>query len=182
MKVWAKILSDKAAKMVNRFAGTAVTLAKRAGVWPRAKVHSSIRTLPISSFRQIIKTGHLSPLTMQGTPTDAELGRAWLDLYDEYLAEFGLPEQYQAYLEEMAKAVKYYAESLKPGQRHLKTLARVHEGRAKSLEVAEEGNEDFAKTVGGVSKFMGFRVDPEKVSVYEFLGYVEQMRNQARNG
>ena len=140
--------------------------------------YSSIKTLPVATFQEILATGNYRLL---GPGTDAQLETAWASIFDEYIKEFGLSESYKSYVRHMAKAIAYYNKAYNQGYKFAITLAEVEKAKAKMQLVESTGN-GFTMLVAQVSKGMGFRVDPNSTSVAEFYSYLKLLENGIREG
>ena len=119
------------------------------------------------------KTGDLKYLLLNNKDkVDNELDNIWVKINDEFINEFGLPDKYLDWLRYKEQAIKLYDEVYNGGEKWKITLAEVAERQAD--EVMNEGNrQTFSSLTAQVSKYMGFRVDIEKVTVSEFYNYIK---------
>lgn len=106
---------------------------------------------------------------------DEKCAKHWEIIFNEYLAEFGLPPHYLRYLEKMKKAIKLYDQSYNNNERWKLIKARIAEEEA-SKELIFDG-ESLSKTAARVSKFLGFQIDLKKVPVVQFHNYINLMND-----
>lgn len=137
------------------------------------KYHTSIETLPIDSWFKINKTNDLSLLKRNYLPSFLCLKPeiVWTKIYDEFIERVGLNDEFKSYLDTIKRiAIMQCDWVISPNpadkiriKQEIRELEEKHE--AKTIEY----NEIIAK----VSKMQGFRIDPKKVSVFEFYGYLK---------
>ena len=140
----------------------------------RGKYYNSIHSCPVSIWQDVTKTGDLSKLHLGGWYRASKAARAWATLYNEYLAEFGLPEAYKTYLHEMGRAAWEYGKAVN-GEPWLMPIAQIREAQARG-QIAGLSPSKFSKVLADVSKGMGFQIDPEKTTVAQFFGYVKALQ------
>lgn len=140
--------------------------------------HRSVKTLPVGIFQEVLATGNLSLL---GNASASQLETVWASIFDEYIAEIGLSESYKSYMRHMAKAIEHYKKAYVDGHMWHISFAEVEKAKAKA-EIGDGAGTGFPLLVAQVSKFMGFRVDPNKTPVVEFYSYIKLMENGIREG
>ena len=128
--------------------------------------------MPVAIFSKIMRTGNVS---MIGKGSAAELEKAWIEIFDEYLEAFGLGE-YEQYLKLQQEATRLYFKAYCQGQMHLVTIAELKQREAE-LVISSNDSLSLEKAAAVVSKFMGFRVNPAEVSVKEFYTYLQLSSN-----
>ena len=137
----------------------------------KATYHESIHTLPIGRFMRVMQKGDLQALAIEGKPSGEELKKAWDRVLNEQIEEFGIPKQYRQYLQLLSKACIHRANAYLKGQKHEKAYAKIAEAEAELI-----GNDgqavSFSKQIAAISKKMGFRVDPNTTTVFEFYSYL----------
>jgi len=138
------------------------------------KYYTSIHSCPVSVWQDVTKTGDLSKLRRGGWYRQKKAKAAWAKIYNEYLAEFGLPNAYKTYLQEMGRAAWEYGKAVN-GEPWLMPIAQIREAQAKG-HISGLPPTKFSKVLADVSKGMGFQIDPEKTTVAQFFGYVKSLQ------
>lgn len=133
------------------------------------KYYDSIDNCPIASFQSILKGGSYKKMHVKGFYNEKKAFSSWKKVFDEYINEFGLPASYVNYLNKKSIAADYWSKSV--DDKFNRTLAEMQEREAVMVMSSEEG-EDFKSILKKVSQNMGFRVDPNVISVREFYSYV----------
>jgi len=142
----------------------------------KSDCYDSIHNLPIGIFQKIIKTGNHSLLIKKGKESDKFLSKKWHQIYDEFLKEFGVPDQYRQYIKLKLKWAKEVERVWLKGERWRQPRVDIAKHEAKQLITGIES--DFAETLAYVSKGMSFRVNPNTVTVYEFYSYVKTLEKR----
>ena len=139
--------------------------------------YTGIADLPIIKFWDINKTQDYKLLLKEGKehPKKFDFKAVWETIFNEYIDQIGLNEKFKEWMALRVRAADYWARSILENNRTFRTLAKVQERRADDV-FGEQGNE-LSTVVAGVSKFMGFRVDPREVTVLEFHQYLKQATN-----
>jgi len=135
--------------------------------------YNSIDTLPCFNFDKVISTGDYTHLYIEGaeqTLQPDELENLWLTIYDEFIKEFGISEQYKAWLEQMGLYVQCLDAAYNGGDRTQLTFAEINKRRADELIKKNDNNISIYAVV---SKFMGFPCKAKELSVKEFYGYLK---------
>lgn len=140
----------------------------------RGKYYTSIHSCPVSIWQEVTKTGKLSNLHIGGWYRASKAAKAWSKIYNEYLAEFGLPETYKTYLNDMGRAAWEYGKAVN-GEPWLMPIAQIREAQAKA-HVSGLPPTKFSKVLADVSKGMGFQIDPARTTVAQFFGYVKSLQ------
>ena len=128
--------------------------------------------MPVAIFSKVMRSGDLSLI---GSAPAAELEKAWIKIFDEYLEAFGLGE-YEQYLKLQQEATRLYFKAYCQGQMHLVTIAELKQREAE-LVISSNDSLSLEKAAAVVSKFMGFRVNPLEISVKEFYTYLQLSSN-----
>lgn len=131
------------------------------------KLYDTIKKLPLSVWIEIHDSNNLEGLIIEGKADNAQLVFQWFVLSDEFIEAFGLPSDFMDLLETKREACIKLAQ-------YCQTLDRFTEFEAKVLveEITAEANKvtDFSivDEKGYVEESMGFWLDPEKITVYEY--------------
>jgi hypothetical protein len=134
-----------------------------------SKYYDSIDNCPVLVFHEIMNGGDLKKLKMKGRFNGKKALESWKKIFNQYIKEFGLPENYKTYLEKMSQAAGFWAKSI--DDKFNKNMARIKEAEAKKA-LNDGAGGSFNDLVANVSKKMGFRVAPNEITVREFYSYV----------
>lgn len=137
--------------------------------------YDSIYTCPVRIFSHVMKTGDYDALT-NGRVYKHKGKYAWKRLMDEFCKEFGLPEDYKAYLKLRVQASKLYAKAI--DKKHYITMARVKEQQAEALIRSMNGeSQSLLQTAAMISRELGFAVDVNTCTVAQFYSYLNLLQN-----
>lgn len=134
----------------------------------------SIQDLPIGRWNKINSTsdyGYLLKVYQPLKENEIEnYEKIWAEIFDEYISEFGLSEDYIDYLRNLKHLTMMKAEQLIQ-------FESIRDAEITILEVsmaqdAEVKTDSFGKTLSMISKYMGYRIDSEVCSVYEFNNHL----------
>ena len=130
--------------------------------------------MPIKNFSEAM-SGDLSKVSKNKFFTSKKAKEKWNILFNQHLNLYGLPDTYQKYVNKMIKALEYYDKAYN-GKKWEIVRARVFEAEAQMLINTE--SEKIETTCAKLSKFMGFRVRPNKCTVVEFYGYLDIVKEE----
>jgi len=142
----------------------------------KAKYHCSINTCTIGIFQSILKGGDPKQLVISGRVRNNKIVEAWGNIYDEYLKLYGIPKSYVQYCEKKVQAGEAFLESMQKGNEWKRAIYNLINIEAESL-ISNEQSEEFEKVLAYVSKQIGFRIDPNTMTVREFYGYLKLAQN-----
>ena len=131
------------------------------------KLYDSIKRMPLSVWIQIHEDNDLNALIIEGKADNAQLVVQLFVLSDEFIDLFGLPSDFMELLEIKREACLKLAQ-------YCQTLDRFTEFEAKVLmeEITAEANKvtnfSIMDEKGYIEESMGFWLDPEKITVYEY--------------
>jgi hypothetical protein len=143
------------------------------------KLYDTIKKIPLSVWIAIHDSNDLTGLIIKGKPTDAELLMQWFILSDEFIEHFGLPDDFTDLLETKRQACIKLAQ-------YCQNLDRFTEFEANVLlkETTNEANKvtDFSivDEKGYIEESMGFWLDPERITVYEYYKKKKQAERKWR--
>ena len=146
-------------------------------------MYKSIDTLPIYNWHQINETGNLVYLYIQEEYEEEifdneDLMLLWDSIYNEYIEVFGLSDKYLEYMNKKISISKLQADQVITGNRTLNTLMRAKERELADL-TADFFKGTYLDTQVAIERYMGFQLDPKKVSVNKFYTY---LNNMEKNG
>jgi hypothetical protein len=148
-----------------------------------SEVYSSIDDLPQWNWVQIHKTGNLAFIKKLDNYRDIEtdnslvLEQLWLQIYDEYLKEFGLSKEYKEILERKKQIARMKNEFITTNNRSLLNFIKIEE---LELEATFDKTEvrGFESVVIGIEKIQGIKLEPKKITVYEYNNYLRTLNKE----
>ncbi len=130
------------------------------------------------AFDKIMATGDYSFLYKEPPKkklSEKELELVWESIYDEFIKEFGISEQYRLYLEKMGLYVEHLNAAYNGGDKSQLTFAEIRKRQAEDLL---KNNDNKISIYAVVSKFMGFPCRPKEISVKDFYSYLKLASTQ----
>lgn len=141
------------------------------------EVYRSIDELPVAIFDRINKSGDLQLLVIgKKKYTTQQLEKCWEIIYDEFIQEFGISQQFITYLTKMRIAIGYYIKAYIEGDKPAINLARANVVEAEAI-YKETNTTSNNNIYAIVSKYMGFRINPNEISTREFYNYLRLATN-----
>jgi hypothetical protein len=147
-------------------------------------VFSSIDDLPQWNWVQIHRTGNLAYIKQLDSYRKLDVDNSltfeqiWLEIYDEYLEEFGLSNEYKEILERKKQIARMKNEFILTDNRSLLNFIKIEE-----LEL--ENSFDKSETIGfegvvvGIEKLQGIKIETKKITVYEYNNYLRTLNNKS---
>ena len=147
------------------------------------KLFSSIDDLPQWNWSMIHKTGNLSYLKKLDSYRKIEedntnvLESIWLNIYDEYLEEFGLSKEYKDILERKKEIARLKNEFIMTDNRSLLNFIKIEEIE---LEATFDKYESMSleSVVIGIERMQKVSIDVKKITVYEYNNYLRTLKEQ----
>lgn len=133
-------------------------------------MYSSIKTLPLSVFEEICKTGNL---TLLGEGSTEETLSAWENINREMFEEFGTKDKQQQNLLSKIRYLRHMTKYYLTGDRFSRTLANLEEAKMEANSTKNDKQVSYLKICVNLSKVLEFRLDYNNLSVGEFFHYME---------
>jgi hypothetical protein len=136
--------------------------------------YNSIENLPCAIFDKINQTSDYSLLIINPNSKirRKNLEKVWAIIYNEFIATFGMADNFKIYLQRMGEYVQCLNNAYVNGDRSQITMAEVKKAQAEAMLNISEKKNPYAI----VSKYMGFRCLPNEVTVKEFYSYLSLMK------
>lgn len=145
------------------------------------KYYDSINNLPIQVWFDIHKNSDYSKLVINSVKmNDAlliKLSNVWFKIYDQFMEEFGLSDEYMANLRTKVQLAKYQAELILTGQRHFRTLIKIEKEKIRLDKAAPVDPIKLDAACAKMSKFYGFHLNSNKLTVSQYYSYIENISN-----
>lgn len=131
----------------------------------------SIDNLTCAVFDKINLTGDTSLLGCK------DHVKVWEKINDEFIDTFGISTEYKQYLSYMSQYVKLLNEAVNGKDRSKINLANKYKIEAEKCLKNEVSTIDKYAIV---SKYMGFRVNPNEYTVKEFYSIIKMMQQDGK--
>jgi nitrate reductase beta subunit len=141
----------------------------------------SIEDTPIKVWFDIHKTGDCRLLLKQFREVSekemADLWIVWEKIYDEYILEFGLSEEFLEDLNNLIELANYKAEFVITGNRYFKTMIQVQEETIKMTKTNMDEPPKLELILAKVSKYYGFKLSSRELTIAEYYSYLKAINN-----
>lgn len=137
--------------------------------------YSGISDIPCYNFDKVIATNDYTYLLKPGNTKKFKhdvLEKIWENIYDEFIKEFGLSEQYRLYLEEMGMYVQHLNAAYNEGNRAELTMAEIRKRKAEEIMQNNTNNSNL-DLYAVLSKGMGFQCKAKELTVKEAYSYLK---------
>lgn len=139
-------------------------------------VYRSIEECPIWNWMKIQETGDLTYL---GKASLEELEEIYLSMQDEIFEKFGINDKFKTYLMYMKQKASILHQMIIEPSPFLDLDLHVVEEDLKMLMDNKE-KQDLDDVLVIVEKFMGFQLDPKKVSVKKYYSYLKSIEKHGK--
>lgn len=143
--------------------------------------YQGIEDMPIWNWNQILQTGDLKYLFIKNSGrVSKKIGDHWDNIQDQYIAEFGLDENYQKELKLLKKKASLNYEFIYTGDRFINTKLKIVEADLLSLKQDGKGIK-FHDLKDRLEKYKGYRIDPKITTVIEWHYTLKNMTDGKAN-
>ena len=152
----------------------------------QGKLYETIDFLPIYNWWQIHKTHDFAWLYLNkpvkvGKYTNRVLRTQWRRVYDGYIAQFGLSDNYLKIVELMKEIAALKVQRMESGDRTLNTFIKIAEYNLSELQKENTSKDgDFFDTKTALEENVGFRIDPHVISVAEFYSHIRRQKAKSK--
>ena len=147
------------------------------------EVYGSIDDLPQWNWVQVHKSGNLAYIKKLDTyrkieeDNSLELEKIWLEIYDEYLEEFGLSKEYKEILERKKNIARMKNEFIMTDNRTLLNFIKIEEMELKNT-LDNSGGMSFESVVDGIEKIQKIPINIKEITVYKYNNYLRTLKDQ----
>jgi hypothetical protein len=142
-------------------------------------VFDNIDVCPIWNWIKIQQTGDLSYLVNKGSFTIEELEEIFLSMQDEIFKDFGISEKYKNYLSLLKEKARITIEVIETDDAFSKLDLQVVEEDIKMI-LDDGKTQQFDEVVVYIEKFMGFQLNPKKVTIRKYYNYLKVMNENGK--
>ena len=144
--------------------------------FPKAYIH--IDELPILIWNKIHETGDLTLLFVEKQKVnqsfDLKLEEIWLNLYDQFLKEFGVSDEYQKILEIKRAIAIHKIDFHLRGNRAARTYWKIEEAKLKDA-LTDEPKTSFNDSIIKIEQFMKFKLNARELTVLDYFSYIKHI-------
>ena len=141
--------------------------------------YSSIDDLPMYNWKKIHDTDELKWLfvTKQEVENNELLERRWALIYDEYLNEFGLSDEYKEILKVKRKIANLQADYIIKGDRVLLNFINIEKNALESLYDTSKKGSTFRDSLVHLEKMQGIKINTKQITVADYYNYLRSIKN-----
>ncbi len=144
-----------------------------------SKKYSSIDDLPMYNWKKIHDTNELKWLfvTKQEVENNELLEKRWALIYDEYLNEFGLSDEYKEILNVKRKIANLQADYIIKGDRVILNFINIEKNALESLYDTSKKGSSFRESLVHLEKMQGIKINTKKITVADYYNYLRSIKN-----
>jgi len=142
-------------------------------------VYNNIDVCPIGLWIKIQETGDLRHLIIKGSFTIEELEEIFLSMQDEIFNSFGISQKYKDYLNLLKEKARIISEVMETDDAFSKLDLKVVEEDIEMILDKKE-KQQFDEVVVYIEKFMGFQLNPKKVTIRKYYNYLKVMNENGK--
>lgn len=139
--------------------------------------HSSIDA-PVAVWEKINATGDVTWLLIKrkkvGSEILSELKKAWENIYDEYLQEFGLSDSFVEIKSREIEIAKLQLQLILTGDRTIETFIEVYQHELDDVK-KQSMNGSFMDCKIAIETAMKFQINMHTTSIREFYSYLKHL-------
>jgi hypothetical protein len=146
-----------------------------------SRYYDSIETMPVLNWWKIHEENDFKwLLSNEKKKVNRYAQNVFKRVKSEFINEFGIDRKFEQYLDKVWKLELLNIDMALTGDRSKKIFADILE-----LEINDLLNEEEIKVhnhgVIHIEKYMGFKLDVKKTTVYEFYSYVKEIEKQIKH-
>lgn len=139
-------------------------------IFTKPAYYDSIKTCPLIRWQEVKETGKLKPLHIKGKFSFTRAKEAYYGIAKELFEESGgVSDERKIYYREVSSALYRLVMSYETGDRSARQIAEMDIAAAELY--IDVPLVKFSHEIGLVSKAMGFRIDPNEVTIAEYIGF-----------
>lgn len=141
--------------------------------------------MPVWNWNQVHETGDLKYLLIADNykgledHNTEEMAALWMDLYQQYIDEFGINDNFKRYMQKKQQLCAKISEYIQTGDKFKKNKINILELDIKAM-VDDKEPQKFGEVVAGVEKFFGFQIDPKVLTVQKYYNYLKYIESNVK--
>ena len=143
-----------------------------------SKKYSSIDDLPMYNWKQIHDTNELKWLFIDNVKCEntKELETIWAGIYDEYLSEFGLSDEYKDILKIKRRIAMFQADYIEKEDRILLNYINIEKNALESMYGATTKGSSFRDSLVHLEKMQGIKINTKEITVADYYNYLRSIK------
>ncbi len=147
---------------------------------------SSIYDLPQWNWNQIHLTGNYGYIIKKQSYLKLELNNSdhlkqlFNQIYDEYIEEFGLSDNYIKMIEGRKRIAAMQHQYIQTGDRSILNMIEIEELEMKNEFNSSEGLR-YEAVVMAIEKRQSIAIDPKTITVYKYNNYIRNIKEETKN-
>ncbi len=143
------------------------------------KYYTSIKEMPMYNWISIFEYMDLKFLLKSGEPCE-HAPHVYQLLQDQLVDAFGISDDFLTILRNKLKIESYLADQILTGNKSNQIFIEMLEIDNGELRAAESKS-DLYDSIIPIEKYMGFKLDPKTITVYEFHNYSKHIANKLKH-
>ena len=143
-----------------------------------SKKFDSIDNLPMYNWKQIHDTNELKWLFVDKVKCEntQELETIWAAIYDEYLREFGLSNEYKDILKAKRKIAELQADYIVKEDRILLNYINIEQNALESMYDTTKKGSSFRDSLVHLEKMQGIKINTKEITVADYYNYLRSIK------
>lgn len=149
-------------------------------VWNWNKIHETgeLKYLIKPSFIQSLVRQHPNYKVMPDQNNE-ETAALWMDLYQQYIDEFGVNDNFKRYMQKKQQLAAKIAEYIASGDKFKLNKINILEIDIKGM-VDEKEPQKFYDVIATLDEFFNRDIDPKVLTVQKYYSYIKRIENKAK--
>lgn len=130
------------------------------------------------NWKQIHDTNELKWLFVKKSKCEntKELEIIWSTIYDEYLKEFGLSEEYKEILKIKRRLAMYQADYIVKEDRILLNYINIEQNALESMYDTTKKGSSFRDSLVHLEKMQGIKINTKEITVADYYNYLRSIK------
>jgi hypothetical protein len=130
------------------------------------------------NWKQIHDTNELKWLFVKKSKCEntKELEIIWSTIYDEYLKEFGLSEEYKEILKIKRRLAMYQADYIEKEDRILLNYINIEQNALESMYDTTKKGSSFRDSLVHLEKMQGIKINTKEITVADYYNYLRSIK------
>lgn len=137
-------------------------------VWNWNKIHET------GDLKYLIKSDNYKDLADQN---NEEMASLWMDLYQQYIDEFGVNDNYKRYMQKKQQLAAKIAEYIASGDKFKLNKINIIEIDIKSM-LDEKQPQKFHDVITTLDEFFNRDIDPKVLTVQKYYSYIKRIESK----
>lgn len=144
------------------------------------RYYSNLENLPIWNWWKIHETKDFKYLLKDKKKLTKHAPAIFDGLHSDFIRIFGVSDSYKKYLEKLIEIEVTEIDMVVNKDRSLETFIDIM--KIELDEIAPKDDSNYMENAIAVEKFMGFKMNPKEMSVFEYYSYINSIEKSVKNG